>query len=127
MDGARGIVDWLLNIGEHNPDLACQVIAGLAATIMALVYEWFFMPVAATAEARRRQQGEIYIGTWLLAGTLAALFWWAIDPADALHVRLVVSYVTEMILPAVYFLAARWALTKFPQVASVWAATGAKL
>ena len=119
----QGTIDWLFNLGAHYPDIMSLALAGLIGFSLTIALERYVLPVVSDPLALRRQQGATFLFCWFVTGTAGALLWWAIDPVDALHVRLIVSYTTGCLSFFVYPALSRMLSAKFPAIGSAWSKT----
>lgn len=117
----QAIIEWVLNIGGHNPDLVALLVGNLVGFVFTCMIERYFLPVSSSQEQMRRLQGLTFIICWLASGTASAILWVSMDPADALSVRLGVSYTISILSFAGYPIIARLATNLFPKIASAWA------
>jgi len=112
-----GIVDWVLGIGTHYPDLLAVILGTLSAYCASLITEAFFLP---PEWSQRRQQRATVLVQLFAAIPLATLIWGGIDGADSLETRVMVSTACSLIGPLFYPALARYATSKFPSIATAW-------
>jgi hypothetical protein len=115
-----GVVDWLLNLGTHYPDLLILVVGSAVGYALTVALERYFLPVVQDPGAIRAQQGATFIFCWLTSGTAAALLWWALDPLDRMAVRVTVSYLVGVLGFFGYPPLVRWLTAKFPDIGTAW-------
>lgn len=114
------IVNWILNVGAHQPDLVCLLVGGLAAFLLTVAIERYFLPTTADAAAKRRQQGVTFLLCWGASVVFSSLMWWALDPADKLGVRVTVSLIVGVLTTSLYPALARWLTARYPSIGSAW-------
>lgn len=114
------IVNWILNVGTHQPDLVCLLVGGLSAFFLTVALERYFLPTTIDPDVRRNQQGLTFIVCWLASATFSALMWWALDPADPLGVRVIVSLIVGVLTTSLYPALARFLTARYPLIGSAW-------
>jgi len=113
-------INWALNVGSHYPDLMCLMVGSLSGYLLTVVLELWFLPTVTEPDAKRRQQGYTFLFYWLMATGASSIMWWAIDPVDQFHVRLVVSLVVSVFGFFGYPMIARALSAKYPSIGSAW-------
>jgi hypothetical protein len=113
-------VNWVLNLGEHHIDIVVLFAGSLFGYLLTLALELWFLPSPVSDAVRRHQKGYTFLFCWLTSATASALMWWALDPADSLHVRVTVSLIVSIVGFFGYPLVAKYLTSKFPAIGSAW-------
>ena len=120
MDEISKVIDWIFGIGGHYPVLIVLLGGTLVGFALTVALERYFLPVALSDQARRRQQGLTFLFCWFASGTASALLWWAIDGDETRTLRPVVSYLSGVLVffasPAIV----RYLEAKYPAIGSAW-------
>lgn len=114
------IMNWILSVGAHQPDLVCLLVGGLAAFLLTVAIERYFLPTTTDPTAKRRQQGLTFLLCWGAAVVFSSLMWWALDPADKFGVRFTVSLIVGVLTTSLYPAIARFLTARFPAIGSAW-------
>ena len=114
------IGNWILNVGTHQPDLVCLLIGGLAAFLLTVAIERYFLPTTADPAVRRHQQGVTFLLCWAASAAFSAALWWALDPADKMGVRVAVSVIVGVVTSSLYPALARFLTARYPSIGSAW-------
>jgi hypothetical protein len=116
----KEIVAWLLDLGQHEPDLLSLIVGGAVALGLTLVLERYFLERAIDDAAKRRQKGGTFLFYWAVSAVAAAGLWWALDPADSWSVRIVVCVIVEPLPFFGYPFLGAFLTEKFPDLGSAW-------
>ena len=114
------IVNWILNVGTHQPDLVCLLIGGLAAFLLTVAIERYFLPTTTDAAAKRHQPGLTFLLCWGASVAFSSLMWWALDPADKFGTRFTVSLIVGVLSSTLYPAIARFLTARYPAIGSAW-------
>jgi hypothetical protein len=114
------IVNWILNIGAHQPDMVCLLVGGLSAYLLTVAIERYFLPTSSDPAVLRAQQGATFLLCWLASAFFSVLMWWALDPTDRMPVRIVVSLVVGIMTTSLYPAIARFLTARYPEIGTAW-------
>jgi len=115
-------IESVLTFAGRWPALLSIVVGGLAAWVVALVVERYFMPTAHDPDTVRHQKGLTFVLNWLLGGTFSSLLWHALVVGVPVRVTLAVSFVVGAVTAFAYPILARVATAKWPAIGSAWKA-----
>lgn len=116
----QSVIDWVLNIWEHYPDLGVLVIGSVSGWLLTVGLELYFMPIATDPETKRRQKGYTFLFCWLVTAFISSMLWWVLDPIDPLRLRVTVSTVVSIMGWFAYPTIAKYLTSKFPSIGSAW-------
>lgn len=112
------IINWLLSVGRSHLDIVAILLGTGAGNAASLILERYFIPATMAA---RQQQGITVIVALLAGATLSYLSWGALDPADPVSMRSIVSVSAAILGVVVYPVVARIATAHWPAIGSIWA------
>ena len=114
------MVEAVLAFAARHPELLAILVGGLAAWIIALMYERYWLDTTADPVRIRHQKFGTFVLNVLLASALTPLLWNALDKAATWDVMLPASLVTGVITAFVYPILARVATNRWPSIGSAW-------
>lgn len=117
METAKGVVDYLLALGEHWPDLLSVVIGWVSGWGLATGVEYFLSP----SLPDRLQKGYVWLINMGCTTIVGAVVWHEIDPADGWALYVMASFGLSFAGAALYPTIARLITKVVPAVASVYA------
>ena len=110
----------LLDLWVHYPDLIILILGTAVGFLLTTALERYYLPTVTDPDAKRRQQGLTFLFCWGMSVAMSELLWWALDPADSVRIRTVVSVTTGVIGSFFYPALARYLTAKFPIIGSAW-------
>lgn len=117
METAKGVVDYLLALGEHWPDLLAVVIGWVSGWGLATGVEYFLNP----SLPARLQKGYVWLVNVACTTVVGSVVWHQLDPADLWALYIVGSFGLSFAGAALYPTVARLVTRVVPAVASVYA------
>lgn len=107
---------WALAHGN----LTSIILGGIAAYVVVLMYERYFMEIHTEPSKIRKQKGITFLLCWFLATLFQSALWWVLAPDDEFALRFVMSVITGALVFPVYPLIASVLSEKFPSIGSAW-------
>lgn len=117
MEMVKSIVDYVLSVGEHWPDLLAVVIGWLSGWGLAAGVEYFLSP----ALPDRLQKGYTWLVNVACTTIVGSIVWHQIDAADKATLYIICSFGLSFAGAALYPTIARLVTKVVPAVASVYA------
>jgi len=117
MDTAKGIVDYLLAVGEHWPDLLAVVIGWLSGWGLATGVEYFLSENLSA----KLQKGYVWLCNVACTTIIGSVVWHQLDPTDLWALYVLCSFGLSFAGAALYPTIARLVTKVVPAVASIYA------
>jgi hypothetical protein len=112
-----GVIDWLLHLGEHYPDLVALLLGTAAGYALGLLAEAYVIDPTMSG---RHQKGLTVLITVAGATLMSSLIWHGLDAAAPLALRLSVSFACGLLAPFWYPAIARAATSRWPGIGTIW-------
>lgn len=110
----------VIAFASRHPQLLAIVVATLAAWIVALMVERYWLDTTADPKVVRHQKFGTFLLNVFLAGVLTPLLWNALAPAATWDVMLPASLVVGIITAFIYPILARVATNRWPSIGTAW-------